>query len=187
MRTDYLDLFQLHSPPASVVESGEWVATLEDLKRQGKIRYYGVSCDRPDVALAALGRPGAAIQLPLNLLDRSAVPILDEARRQGVGVIARESLANGLLVKNLSTVDVREYSQSDEEALEKRARLDRYQRFAAEQGCTLTQLALQFVSGFEAVSVTLIGVSRIAQLEVLLSRGLRPPAPLDADAFERLG
>ena len=43
--TDYLDLFQLHSPSIAVVETPDWIEVLEALKGEGKIRYYGVSCD----------------------------------------------------------------------------------------------------------------------------------------------
>src|SRR5882724_3233485 len=45
--TDHLDLFQLHSPPALIVERGDWAAALDVLRREGKIRWYGVSCDTP--------------------------------------------------------------------------------------------------------------------------------------------
>src|SRR5205085_5392767 len=52
--TDHLDLFQLHSPSASVIETGTWVGALDRLKKEGKIRYYGISCDTVDAAAAAL-------------------------------------------------------------------------------------------------------------------------------------
>src|SRR5262249_39820293 len=43
LRPHHVDLFQLHSPPAATVERGEWIGALEDLRREGKLRYYGVS------------------------------------------------------------------------------------------------------------------------------------------------
>src|SRR6185295_20246503 len=91
LRTDRIDLFQLHSPPVDVVAVGDWVEALEALKHQGKIRYYGVSCDSVDAAAAALRHSGvSAIQVPINLLERAAIRVLPIAREQGVGVIARE-------------------------------------------------------------------------------------------------
>ncbi|HEX6242087.1 MAG TPA: aldo/keto reductase, partial [Polyangiales bacterium] len=45
LRTDYLDLLQLHSVPAEVVRRGDWLAALEGLKRAGKIRHYGITSD----------------------------------------------------------------------------------------------------------------------------------------------
>jgi aryl-alcohol dehydrogenase-like predicted oxidoreductase len=171
--TDHLDLFQLHSPPAPVVERGEWVQTLEGLKQAGKIRYYGVSCDSVDAALAALGHPGvSSIQIVINLLEQSAIEaLLPRARQQGVAVIARECLANGLLVKDPSTIDITSYCQSPEEARRKAAQIDAYRHEAAESGSTLARLALQFVSRLEGVSVSLVGVSRLQQLDALLPAG----------------
>jgi aryl-alcohol dehydrogenase-like predicted oxidoreductase len=176
--TDRLDLFQLHSPPASVVAKGEWVETLEGLKRAGKIRYYGISCDSVEAALAALGHPGvSSIQVAINLFERRAVDaLLPYAREQGVAVIARECLANGLLAKDASAIDLGAYCQSPAETERKAAQLDSYRQTAVESGCTLAQLALQFVSRLEGVSVLLVGVSRPQQLDRLLSDGM-PSAP----------
>ena len=173
LRTDRIDLLQLHSPPVDVAEGGDWVEALETLKQQGKIRYYGVSCDSVDAAEAALGHSGvSAIQVPINLLERAAIRVLAVAREQGVGVIARECLANGLLVKELPPTEIRSYCQSDEEAEDKARQLDRYRRTAAERGGTLPQLALEFVTQLDGVSTTLIGVSRLEQLEALLATAL---------------
>jgi aryl-alcohol dehydrogenase-like predicted oxidoreductase len=173
LRTDRLDLFQLHSPPRDVVEPAEWIETLEALKREGKIRYYGVSCDAADATLAALAHTGlSSIQVPLNLLERAALPVLPMAQAKGVGVIVRESLANGLLVKELSEAQVRQYCGSDEEAAAKAAKVRRYREVAAEAGCSLSQLALRYVHELDGVSVTLIGVSRLEQLDAFLATGL---------------
>jgi aryl-alcohol dehydrogenase-like predicted oxidoreductase len=172
--TDYLDLFQLHSPPTAIVERGDWVQTLERLKRAGKIRYYGISCDSVEAAFAALGHPGvSSIQVTLNLLNRGAVEsLLPHARRQRVAVIARECLANGLLAKDASAIDLRSYCQSPADTVQRAAQLDSCRQLAVESGCTLAQLALQFVSRLEGVSVSLVGVSKLQQLDELLMAGL---------------
>jgi aryl-alcohol dehydrogenase-like predicted oxidoreductase len=166
-------LFQLHSPPAVVVERGEWLETLEGLKRAGKIRYYGISCDSVEAALAALDHPTvSSIQLAINLIERRFVDTLPRARAQGVAVIARECLANGLLAKDASAIDLRSYCQSSAETERRAAQLDSYRQLAIESGCTLAQFALQFVSRLEGVSVSLVGVSRLQQLDALLSAGI---------------
>jgi aryl-alcohol dehydrogenase-like predicted oxidoreductase len=173
--TDYLDLYQLHSPPTDVVEPGEWLQALETLKQQGKIRYYGVSCDSVDAARASLRHAGvSSLQVSISLLERAALDVLPLALERGVGVIARECLANGLLVKHVAPEDMRSYCQTDEEATAKSDQIARFRSAAADNDCTLTQLALQFVSGLEGVSVSLIGVSSTEQLNALLSSGLPP-------------
>jgi aryl-alcohol dehydrogenase-like predicted oxidoreductase len=185
--TDHLDLFQLHSPPADIVEPGEWLGALEALQAQGKIRYYGVSCDSVDAALASLQHGGvSSLQVSISLLERDALRVLALAREQGVGVIARECLANGLLVKDVAPDDVRSYCRSDDEAEAKTSQISRYRQVAADNGCTLTQLALQFVSRLEGVSVSLIGVSSRPQLNALLLNGLPSescPEPGDIPHF----
>jgi aryl-alcohol dehydrogenase-like predicted oxidoreductase len=174
--TDRLDLFQLHSPPAAVVELGEWVETLDRLMQEGKIRYYGISCDSVEAALAALDHPGvSSIQVVINLLERGAVDaVLPRARKQGVAVIARECLANGLLAKDASQIDLGSYCQSPEEAERKAAQLMSYRQVAVESGRTLTEIALEFVSHLDGVSVSLVGVSRRQQLDALLLAGISP-------------
>jgi aryl-alcohol dehydrogenase-like predicted oxidoreductase len=173
LRTDRLDLYQLHSPSLEVVESGGWIEALESLKKEGKIRYYGVSCDTAEATVAALGQPGvSSIQVPLNLLERRALPAVSIARRQGVGVIVRESLANGLLVKELTPEQIRTYCGSDEEAALKAATVQRYRTLAAQEGRSLAELALDSVASLDGVSVTLVGVSRLDQFQDLLALDL---------------
>src|SRR5258708_12976369 len=58
LKTDHLDLCQLHSPPAEVLAQGEFLAPLQLLQRQGKIRYYGVSCERISHPPGFLPLPG---------------------------------------------------------------------------------------------------------------------------------
>jgi aryl-alcohol dehydrogenase-like predicted oxidoreductase len=165
-----MDLLQLHSPPANIVEAGEWIRALDTLKQEGKIRYYGVSCDTVDAAYAALRHSGvSSLQVPMNLLSREFSPVLDAARQSGVAVIARECLANGLLVKAVNTDDVRKYCQSDAEAVSKAARLDALRRAADGHGLSLMQLALKYVTTLPGVSVALVGVSGLQQLTDLLN------------------
>jgi aryl-alcohol dehydrogenase-like predicted oxidoreductase len=178
LATDHLDLFQLHAPPASIVKTTGWVAMLDRMKQQGKIRCYGVSCDTLDAAIAALEHPSvSALQLSLSLLERRALDALPQARARGVAVIAREVLANGLLVKEASEIDLRSYCQSDEEAAAKERLLNEYRHKAADRGLSLTQLALEYVSGLDGVSVSLIGVSRLEQLNALLAAGVLGTSP----------
>jgi aryl-alcohol dehydrogenase-like predicted oxidoreductase len=171
LKTDYVDLFQLHSPPLEIVERGEWERALEDLKRAGKLRYYGVSCDSVEVALAALRYPGVcSIQFVFSLLEPGASErLLPAARQQNVACIAREVLGNGLLVKpGLSAEDLAAYCRSPQQALQREAQLTELRRQTGERGVTLTQLALEYASQTEGVSVALLGARTPQQLRRLL-------------------
>ena len=170
LRTDYLDLFQLHSPPADVIARGEWLSALERLKQAGKIRYYGISCDTIEAGHAALKFEGvASLQFVLNLLERvSEQSLLPTARAQGVAVIARECLANGLLVKDASEIDLGSYVRSDDERKLREEQLAAFRRQAQEEGRSLTGKALRYVADADGVSVTLVGARNVDQLRGLL-------------------
>jgi len=188
LRTDYIDLLQLHSPPTEIVERGEWQAALEKLKHAGKIRYYGVSCDALDAGLAALRYPGvSSIQFPFNLLEQAPLErLLPEMHARHVAGIARECLANGLLVKPASEVDLKKFCHSPEQEKEREQKLTEYREAAATAGHSLASHALDFVTRQSGVSVTLIGVSSLQQLKSLLAQtegaraAGRPEQPLRA-------
>jgi len=171
--TDFLDLFQLHSPPAEVVQRGEWLDAVHRFKEEGKIRYYGISCDSPDAAEAALRYPTlSAIHVSLSLLEQRSLAVIGKARKQEVAVIARECLANGLLVKDASEVDLSSYWQSAEEIQTRGAQLQSYRAQAAAGGRTLAELALRFVSSQPGVTVSLVGASNLRQLQALSRTGI---------------
>ena len=167
LRTDRLDLLQLHSPPREVIERGEWLQTLDGFKRAGKIRHWGIACDTVDDALAALRHPGvSSLQVTISLLEQGAIErLLPQARAQGVGVIAREVLANGLLAKDPATIDLKSYCRSPEEEARRARQLAAVGDLARAHGCVPAQLALQLVQGLEGVPVALIGVRSVAQLQ----------------------
>ena len=97
-----IDLFQLHNPSLEMIRQKDAVTALALLKKEGKIRFIGISVHTESEALAALQDPRVdAIQVIFNLLDqRMAGKVFPEAGKNHVGVIAREPLASGLLSGN---------------------------------------------------------------------------------------
>ena len=170
LRTDYLDLLQLHSVPADVVKRGDWLATLEALKRAGKIRHYGISSDTLESAEAALAYPGvASLQLQVSLLEqRFAEAIAPRAAQRRMAIIARECLANGLLIKSQADLDPNLYWPTPERAQEGLARLEQERRAALEQNKPLARLALEYATHVEGVAVALIGARSVEQLDATL-------------------
>jgi aryl-alcohol dehydrogenase-like predicted oxidoreductase len=170
LQTDYVDLFQLHSPSLEVVERGEWHDVMEGLKREGKIRHFGVSCDSLDVGLAALRFSGlASLQFVLNLLEPGATDtLLPGAHAAGVGGIARECLANGLLIKDARQIDLAKYCRSAEEEQKRLEQLARVRASAEHEHAAIPRLALRYASEAEGVSVALIGASSERQLRQVL-------------------
>ncbi len=103
-----LDLVQLHCPPTEVYYRSEVFEGLEEIRRAGKIRHYGVSVEKVEEALKAIEYPGVvSVQIIFNMFrQRPAGLFFAEARRRNVAVIARVPLASGLLSGKI-TADTR--------------------------------------------------------------------------------
>jgi aryl-alcohol dehydrogenase-like predicted oxidoreductase len=176
LRMETVDVFYLHNPPAEVLTRGKVFEVMDSLKRQGKVRHYGVSCAKAGDAVPCLGHPGTGVlQLEASLLKPAAVEeALPATRPRGVGVVVREAFAGGVLLRNASQLSPENYSSGAEfEAV--RARLQQLERLAAEAGVGLTQLALQFLMQIGGVSSVLVGTTNATHLEEHLSTAAHPP------------
>jgi aryl-alcohol dehydrogenase-like predicted oxidoreductase len=191
LRTDYIDLYQLHNPPLMMLQRGEHYAVLDELKQAGKIRFYGVSVhDAYEGSMAIhTGKPDV-IQVVYNLLRADArEELLPLAQEEDIGLIVRESLASGMLTGKY-TAEVmfpegdiratwpREYFLMQVQLAEKlRVLVTAGQR-------TLAQAALRFVLDEAAVSVVIPGIKTVAQAEEnLASSDLLPLSEADRQAI----
>ncbi len=97
--TDYIDVYQLHNPPPEVLWRSDVTAELERFRAQGIVRWIGVSAASVEDAVVAVEAGWAdTVQVPYNLLAPEAEStVFPLAAARGVGVIAREPLANGFL------------------------------------------------------------------------------------------
>jgi len=170
LKTEYLDILQLHSPPLEVVERGEWLPALEGLQRSGKVRYFGIAVDTLEAGLAALSYDRvSSLQFRLSLLEpQAADELFPRAGSRGVGVIARECLGNGLLAKAPEAIDLRAVCSSAEEEARRAVQLAELRTAAAANQQTLLQSALAYPPGVNGVSVTLLGARSVEQLRGLL-------------------
>jgi diketogulonate reductase-like aldo/keto reductase len=100
LRTDYLDLYQLHWPNHTVPIE-ETMSAMEELVDQGKIRFIGVSnfwlCDLRNAQKAMRKYKIVSDQIRYNLIDRSVDhDLLPYCREQNITIIAHSPLANDL-------------------------------------------------------------------------------------------
>jgi aryl-alcohol dehydrogenase-like predicted oxidoreductase len=104
LRTDYIDLYQLHTPDP-VTPVAETLAALDELVAEGKVRYLGHSnfsgwqlADAAHLAAAAGRTPFVSAQNHWSLLEREAeAEVVPAATHFGLGVLPYFPLANGLL------------------------------------------------------------------------------------------
>ncbi|MEX2600713.1 MAG: aldo/keto reductase [Balneolaceae bacterium] len=158
LQTDRIDLLQLHGgtiddPLDEVVEA------FEALQKQGKIRYYGISSIRPNVIREYVRRSSiATVMMQYSLLDRRPEEsCLELLRKAGVGVLARGTLAKGLLADK----PAKEYLGYSEEEVKG------LQEELLETGKPIAA-ALQFVRSHDAVSSAVAGIRTEKQLDEVL-------------------
>ena len=103
LQTDYIDLYQVHNPRMDAFESEELFETLEDLKREGKIRHYGAALGpaigwRDEGLFALEHRRLSALQIIHNLLEQDpGRDLIAAAREGGTGLMARVPHSSGML------------------------------------------------------------------------------------------
>ena len=187
--TDAIDLFQLHNPSLELIQKGDLVTVLEKLKKEGKIRFIGISVHTEAEALAVLEDPRVhAIQIILNLMDqRMLLRVLPQAEKKGIGVIVREPLASGLLSGKYAPSH--EFPKDDHRRRwvpEKREVDWQKIRLIQETLGTLPLLraALEFVLAFGAVSTAIVGAKTRAQVLENVTASSKPI--LSPEDIERL-
>ncbi len=168
LRTEYVDLYQLHNPRMDAIERDETFAVLEELVSEGKIRHYGVALGPAigwrEEGLRAIAQRGiSALQTVYNLLEQDpGRDFLAAAQERGAGLMARVPTSSGLLDDTL-TPQTR-FSGSDhrrhrprEWLVEGLQKIDRIRFLCDGTGRTMAQAALRFIldSGFTTVIPTI--------------------------------
>jgi aryl-alcohol dehydrogenase-like predicted oxidoreductase len=96
MKTDYVDLMQLHSCSVDILEKGEVTQVLQEAKQAGKTRYIGYSGDNAPVLWAVESGLFDTLQTSFNLVDQKArVELFEKAKAKGMGIIVKRPIANG--------------------------------------------------------------------------------------------
>ncbi|WP_246008259.1 aldo/keto reductase [Chitinophaga lutea] len=157
--TDYIDLYQLHG---GTIDDpiDDIIAAFEQLQQQGKIRYYGISSIRPNVIREYAKRSNiVSVMMQYSLLDRrpevSCLPILQQ---HGISVVARGSVAKGLLIDKPATPYL-SYSEAEvQQAKDAVAALSGPFRSPA-------QTALKYVLMHPVVASAVVGIRTMVQLE----------------------
>lgn len=175
LKKDVIDVYQLHNPSADVIRNGDWPETMERLREQGKIRFYGVSIFLPEDALAFLERgSGYSIQLAFNALRMEMVEkVFPAAMEKKVAIIARVAMYYGLLSgkfkadHRFAENDHRSHSLDPEtmRQLVPRAERIRQQFNLSTENGEFARWSLRFAISHPAVSVVIPGARNAQQAE----------------------
>ena len=170
--TDYIDLYQLHSPQdLGVIEKHDVINTLESFQREGKIRAYGISVKSPEDAKEAYEKYGfRTIQINFNLIDQRALEngLFDLCEANNIGVIARTPLCFGYLAGELRGTE--KFKGRDHRTNWPEAQLRRWARAPGLFDYLMkdkrpAQFALQFCLSQKAVTTTIPGMLTKAQVQ----------------------
>ncbi len=171
LQTDYIDLYQLHTPDESTPIE-ETIAALDELVAEGKILHYGnsnFSAAQIEEAAAAGGRFISA-QNEYNLLVRDAErEVLPAAREHGLGFLPFFPLQNGLLTGKFTRTE----RPADTRIMRRRPHLvddapwdvlDRYRAFCADHGITMLEATFGWMLAQPALTSVIAGTTKPEQL-----------------------
>jgi aryl-alcohol dehydrogenase-like predicted oxidoreductase len=175
LRAEALDIQQLHVWRDEWLGEGDWLETVEELKGEGKIRFFGVSINdhEPETALRAV-KSGAvdSVQVIYNVFDQSAADeLLPACAELGVAVIVRVALDEGGLTGTITPEttfpdgDFRNHYFGGERKHEVQERVE---AICADLGISTEQLAetaLRFVLSEPAVSTVIPGMRSVRNVE----------------------
>ncbi|HRJ40987.1 MAG: aldo/keto reductase [Caldilineaceae bacterium] len=95
LRTDYVDVMQLHNPTVAECEAGQLVAALQEMQTQGKVRWIGVSTTLPHLPTFLDWDVFDVFQIPYSVLEREHEGWISRVAEAGGGTIIRGSAALG--------------------------------------------------------------------------------------------
>ena len=171
MKTDHVDLLQMHNPSVEEVEQGGLVEVLQEIRQAGKTRFIGVSSTAPH--LLPYVRMGVfdTFQIPYSALERRHERMLQEAADAGTGVIVRGGIAQG------------HHGSGERWAKWDQARLD-----GLLDGMSRFEFVLRFTLAHPACHTTIVGTGNPDHLQANVVAAKAGPLPPDVyeQAKERL-
>jgi len=93
--TEYVDILQLHGPSVIECENGELVQALNEMRKQGKVRWIGISTNLPHIRTFIDWNVFDIFQIPYSALERNHENLISKAANAGAGILIRGGVALG--------------------------------------------------------------------------------------------
>nr|CAA9313977.1 MAG: Oxidoreductase [uncultured Nocardioidaceae bacterium] len=198
LRTDHIDLYQLHQPdPVTPIE--ETLTALAELVAEGKVRYVGSSnfagwqvVEADWVARSSGCAAFISAQNKYSMYDRSAeAELIPACEHVGVGLIPFFPLAYGLLAgryKRGEPAPAGSKLAGSSGRLENADfdRIERFEAYAAERGLTPVQVAIGGLAAQPAVASVIAGASKADQVRTNAEAGQWEPTPEDLVVLDEI-
>ncbi len=170
LKTDYLDLMQLHNPTVNECERGRLVAALNEMRDQGKVRWIGISTTLPHLPTFLEWGVFDTFQIPYSALERQHEEWITQVAEAGIGTVVRGGVALGEPGQGLGIPERwRGFSGAKLEDLQ-------------EADESRTAFMLRFTLTHPSIDTIIVGTQNPAHLRenvVAVNRG-----PLPADVYE---
>ena len=173
LQIDIIDLYQLHNPSPEVMKRGEIFDRLDRFKREGKIRFYGVSLEKTADGIVAIetGKPDT-LQVVYNILHQDPEEeLFPLAQKENIGILARVPLERGVLsgrfksVSEFTEKDWRKGVFPDEGLAQTHAAVAKLQFLVKGDVPNLAHAALRFILSNPVVSTVIPGIRTVKQVE----------------------
>lgn len=176
MRTDYVDMLQLHNPDVESCERGGLVDVLRELRDAGAVRFIGCSSTSPHLSAYIDWGVFDVFQIPYSALERRHENLITAAAESGAGVIIRGGVARGEPGSGLG--------QADRWRMFEAATLDEL----LEPGESRTAFLLRFTLSHPHCHTTIVGTLNPAHLRENVAIAAKGALPADvyAEAKRRL-
>jgi aryl-alcohol dehydrogenase-like predicted oxidoreductase len=178
LKTDRLDLVQLHSCSEAVLRKGEAISALQTARDRGYTRYIGYSGDSAAARHAVESGAFDSLQTSINIADQEAIELtLPLARERGMGVIAKRPIANAAWKSGRKPLD------SYQHVYWERLRKLNYPFIGGEDVERSIAHALRFTLSVPGVHVAIVGTSkpeRWQQNAQMLAAGRLPESDYNA-------
>jgi len=164
MRTEVIDLVQIHSAPVEVIRKGETMSAMKKAQEQGKVRFVGMTGTVEAAIEAVKTGDYGSVQVSYNIAYREAEKeLFPLTRKHTIGVIIKDGLGAGRL-----TTKVKALGEDRRAEIERAAHLERECLTTSTHPSafpkTLAELALRFLLANDAVTSVIAGTRKVEHL-----------------------
>ncbi len=165
MKTDYIDIMQLHNPSVEETEKNQLVDALKEMQEQGKVRFISISTTSPHLPVYLKWGIFDTFQIPYSALEREHEDLISRAAKAGIGTIIRGGVARGEAGVGLGNVD--RWKKFEEAGLDE----------LREPGESRTAFLLRFTLSHPDVNTIIVGTLYPEHLRENIAAAEQGPLP----------
>lgn len=173
LKRDSIDYYQLHSAKLTHLENGECIEAMQQLQKEGKIRYWGISLNTfnpfPEADFFIKNEIGNGFQLVFNVINQRAIDLFEKSKQNGYGIIARMPLQFGLLTGKFTKEttfpenDHRHFRLTEEILSTSLELLEEVWSLAYKNDISKTSLSMSYILAFDEISTVIPGIKTESQ------------------------